>query len=366
MRLRSSRRHSPQTFEELSSITDRVAYSQQKDFKEWCRVKNFDDGDLIYEEKLRDFLIDYVFKRKKRIVTAMSKHQPYLGEDAIGRYVFSIVQLHKQQMAQNINSYDNPNGPLVKEAIQEHLDKNPNLRKGFRLRYQEKGKKASSSTASSRNDRHRRRTLNRNEPCIKQFMKLKSEMEAGINTLSSLIQAEEEDDYQLHIEKIRQTLMNMLDSSNMYLNSSAETAAAASLISPTPSLENLTNVSSLSLHDLVDLPDICTKKSPPKQSPDRSIRSVSDAWREYSIGINGGLPLKYLEENFGMSWLKRDTPMNDYCFYERRKHLINLIKRIAKNENVSQEEVAERLEMERRARKVRLDKLSTILIDEGL
>ncbi|OBZ88798.1 hypothetical protein A0J61_03160 [Choanephora cucurbitarum] len=365
MKLRRSNRNAPRAIEERNSITDRVAYSQQKDFKEWCRAKNFDDGDLIYEEKLRDFLIDYVFRRKKRIITAMSKDQPYLGEDAIGRYVFSIVQLHKQQIAQNINSYDNPNGPLVKEAIQEHLDKNPNLRKGLRLRYQEKGKKASSSTTLSRNDRHRRHSLNRNEPCIKQFMKLKSEMEAGINILSSLIQAEE-DGHQLHIEKIRQTLMNMLDSSNIRSRSSAEAAAAASLISPTPSLENLTNASSLSLHDSVDLPDICTKKSPPKQSPDRSIRSVSDAWREYSIGTNGGLPLKYLEENFGMSWLKRDTPMNDYCFYERRKHLINLIKRIAKNENVSQEEVAERLEMERKARKVRLDKLSTILIDEGL
>ncbi|ORE04040.1 hypothetical protein BCV72DRAFT_212062, partial [Rhizopus microsporus var. microsporus] len=76
----------------------------------------------------------------------------------------------------------------------------------------------------------------------------------------------------------------------------------------------------------------------------RDILTVTDAWREYSVGFSGKPSIQSLEAQFGTAWRKnRKEP----CFFSKRKELYKAIEKKAEEERSSCEKAARRLEERR-------------------
>jgi len=57
----------------------------------------------------------------------------------------------------------------------------------------------------------------------------------------------------------------------------------------------------------------------------RGISTVTDLWREWTVGLGGGPSIQMLEETRGSSWCEG----NERRFYNRRKIIINKIRQRA-------------------------------------
>ncbi|KAF4027846.1 Transcriptional activator of glycolytic enzyme [Phytophthora infestans] len=57
----------------------------------------------------------------------------------------------------------------------------------------------------------------------------------------------------------------------------------------------------------------------------RSLVSVHDLWKEWSVGLNGGPAVSVLEEKYGTKWCNSD----ERRFFNRRRRVITLVKEIS-------------------------------------
>lgn len=94
----------------------------------------------------------------------------------------------------------------------------------------------------------------------------------------------------------------------------------------------------------------------------RNIVTVTDVWREYSIGLSNCPAVRDLEKEHGTKWRK---PENESRYYNRRKELYIAIEKKAGEEHVSYEEAARRLEITRQKLNYSLDKLRVEVKKKG-
>ncbi|KAG1442979.1 hypothetical protein G6F56_010845 [Rhizopus delemar] len=104
------------------------------------------------------------------------------------------------------------------------------------------------------------------------------------------------------------------------------------------------------------------KPTMPSYQLNRAVKTVADAWKEYSVGIDGGPPVQDLERTYGVDW-RRDR--KESRFFSRRNILYNEVKRIAHTHNMSYEDAANDLEKQRTMMKKSLDGLGKFIKTRG-
>jgi Transcriptional activator of glycolytic enzymes len=91
----------------------------------------------------------------------------------------------------------------------------------------------------------------------------------------------------------------------------------------------------------------------PRYTLNRNFSTVTDVWREYSVGINGNPSVNSLEERYQTAWRDR----KESRFFSSRSVLYREVEKIAANRGISCEEAAYVLEARRIELKMSLDKL---------
>lgn len=94
------------------------------------------------------------------------------------------------------------------------------------------------------------------------------------------------------------------------------------------------------------------RTTPPRYRMSRGVKSVTDLWREWYSGLGGGYAVNDLELRYGASWRN-----NDRQFYNRRKRIIDEIKKYATVHSVTEETAVGIAENRRIERKKTLDYL---------
>jgi hypothetical protein len=99
----------------------------------------------------------------------------------------------------------------------------------------------------------------------------------------------------------------------------------------------------------------------PRYRMSRTIQTVPDLWREWTVGLQGQPSIEKLDELYGWDWRAGPNAAAERQFYSRRKTLISEIRRLAAVEDPSQgdpnEIVVARLEEERIRAKASLSKV---------
>lgn len=90
----------------------------------------------------------------------------------------------------------------------------------------------------------------------------------------------------------------------------------------------------------------------------RSLRTVTDVWREYAEGIAGGPAVRDLERIHGTFWRKE---RKESRFFSRRNVIYGEVKRIADEKLISCEHAAQALEKRRMELNVSLDGLGKVI-----
>jgi hypothetical protein len=126
---------------------------------------------------------------------------------------------------------------------------------------------------------------------------------------------------------------------------------------------------SICLHELfnclsnrpVTIPSVrgCEGPQPPKYKLSRTIATVHDLWREWSIGIGGRPAVKVLEDTWGAKWRKDTTERR---FFNRRRIVIDEVNRIASDDGVTIEEAIRRLDDKMKASSKSLDWLQKQIV----
>lgn len=91
---------------------------------------------------------------------------------------------------------------------------------------------------------------------------------------------------------------------------------------------------------------------------DRTLKTVDDVWKEYSVGIKGGPAVEMLEFEHGTLWRKDRTEAR---YFSRRNVIYKEVKRMANELNISNEEAARNIERTRQRLKKTLDGLREII-----
>ena len=115
-----------QVCETCPKNTNRQYDPKQKEWRDFCAEKGFEDGELVYENKLVWFLNERVlereirpsrYKKKKRRATCMVADgadggsgpiRQTLGISAVKAYIAAIVDLWSFQKSQGINPHPTP------------------------------------------------------------------------------------------------------------------------------------------------------------------------------------------------------------------------------------------------------------------
>ncbi|KAG1445642.1 hypothetical protein G6F56_009841 [Rhizopus delemar] len=91
---------------------------------------------------------------------------------------------------------------------------------------------------------------------------------------------------------------------------------------------------------------------------DRTLKTVDEVWKEYSVGIKGGPAVEMLEFEHGTLWRKDRTEAR---YFSRRNVIYKEIKRMANELNISNEEAARNIERTRQRLKKTLDGLREMI-----
>ncbi|KAF2180995.1 hypothetical protein K469DRAFT_591049 [Zopfia rhizophila CBS 207.26] len=99
--------------------TNKAYDPKQKEWQEFCAEKGFEDGELVYENKVIWFLNDRVldreirgsrYKRESRTTVNSEPVQQTLGISAVKGYIAAIVDLWSFQKSKGMNVYPTPHG----------------------------------------------------------------------------------------------------------------------------------------------------------------------------------------------------------------------------------------------------------------
>lgn len=83
--------------------------------------------------------------------------------------------------------------------------------------------------------------------------------------------------------------------------------------------------------------------APPAFEFREDIDLVSQAWKEYTVGLNGGPAVKDLEARYGSAWRGPKNSMTN-LLYERRSHLYRLIEQLQRQCGMNADEAVRRLD----------------------
>ena len=67
----------------------------------------------------------------------------------------------------------------------------------------------------------------------------------------------------------------------------------------------------------------------PRYHMSRTIQTIPELWREWTIGLQGQPSIERLDEVYGSSWRSGPAAASERQFYSRRKTLITEIRRLA-------------------------------------
>lgn len=95
----------------------------------------------------------------------------------------------------------------------------------------------------------------------------------------------------------------------------------------------------------------------------RTIKTVTDSWKEYDHGVSGGPSVRFLEEKYGPAWR---PSQKERIFYSRRKKIYDFVKNQAKLRNVSCTLVAKELEDFRVKKCISLDAIQKLISNKNL
>lgn len=98
---------------------------------------------------------------------------------------------------------------------------------------------------------------------------------------------------------------------------------------------------------LAPVPAPSTPSSEATFRMDRNISTVAAAWREWTVGINGGASVTLMESQFGNGWRRGEA---DRKFFSRRKVLIEAIEDLMETHGLTAPEAVIRMEQRRAGR----------------
>ncbi|KAI8085664.1 transcriptional activator of glycolytic enzymes-domain-containing protein [Thamnidium elegans] len=90
----------------------------------------------------------------------------------------------------------------------------------------------------------------------------------------------------------------------------------------------------------------------------RNLVTINDLWQEYDVGLSGNPSIKSLEEEFGTKWRKSRTESK---FFSTRLIVYKEVQKISRDDCISTEEAAKKLERRRVDLKVSIDKLIKLI-----
>ncbi|KAI9258619.1 hypothetical protein EDC94DRAFT_521552, partial [Helicostylum pulchrum] len=95
--------------------------AKQKEWNAWCtEIKQFEDGAIVSDEKIRLFLNDYVIPRGNLNVKKDDNTKRTLGNESILSFIKAIQNLRKEQSALGINTYTTYRSELLRSFLDSH------------------------------------------------------------------------------------------------------------------------------------------------------------------------------------------------------------------------------------------------------
>ncbi|KAG1016269.1 hypothetical protein G6F43_014473 [Rhizopus delemar] len=97
----------------------------------------------------------------------------------------------------------------------------------------------------------------------------------------------------------------------------------------------------------------------------RSLISVTDVRREYSVGLAGKPSIKSMEEQCGADWRKLDN-RTESRFFTKRLPLYKKIESLSNERGISCEETAQFLEFRRISDKLSINQMCKLVADNQI
>ncbi|EIE88996.1 hypothetical protein RO3G_13707 [Rhizopus delemar RA 99-880] len=112
-------------------------------------------------------------------------------------------------------------------------------------------------------------------------------------------------------------------------------------------------------------PSAANSRGLPSFKMSRSLISVTDVWREYSVGLAGKPSIKSMEEQYGADWRKVDN-RTESRFFTRRLPLYKKIESLSNERGISCEEAAQFLEFRRVSDKLSINQMCKLVADNQI
>jgi hypothetical protein len=104
-----------------------LAYKpKQKEFRKWCKTKQFRDGDTVTEEKLLLFIVNEVANRPlrrkgRKVDKSVRRDETRLNWCSVRSYVAAVTDLYREQKAMGVNGHTSPREDTVRQYLKTHL-----------------------------------------------------------------------------------------------------------------------------------------------------------------------------------------------------------------------------------------------------
>lgn len=243
-----------------------------------------------------------------------------IGRSTIDSHIKSVVDLYRQQRALKINHEDHPRGGVLKAFLKT-------------LSYTQlkrKRKNLDDRVTDTPNEDHPPNQLEESMPHLieivksgfEQLRQLFVQHTAEINSrLDHIAQTLQQP---LHLSPYRHVIPEHQQQQQQQHPSTPGLQAQRIPSTPTRSGSNTTAESTYKL---------C-----------RHLKTVTDVWREYELGLPGQPAVQFLEQTQGTSW-RRDRTESRY--FSRRKVIYDKVKKTASEYKISTTEAAEIIERKR-------------------
>ena len=169
----------------------------------------------------------------------------------------------------------------------------------------------------------------------------------------------------LTLENWRNSFINAITSSvnagtNEFVNVFRNNQPLIASLPPVPSTSLAISSTTVSVASLVPTAVTTISTSSLPEIPRQNLSSIAEVWEEWEeglvIGINGlrSQSIKYMDEEHGTTWRRTDAIRKRY---ERRKHIVQRIKKLATNHRITEEDVVLRIDRWRQRKHFSVRKL---------
>ncbi|KAG1178328.1 hypothetical protein G6F70_006238 [Rhizopus microsporus] len=305
---------------ERSPNTDKTYKQRQDRWLKWCSEKQFTDGALVSERKLVLYLREEILPKgnmtgkKDANGTAAS-----IGKSTIDSHIKSVVDLYRQQRALKINHEDHPRGSVLKAFLKT-------------LKYTQLKRKRKNLEDNVADTPNEDQPSNQPEEAMSQLIEM---VKSGFEQLRQLLD-QHVAEVNSKLDHIAQTLQQPLHLSpyrhvipeqQQQQQQQLSTSVLQAQHIPSPPTCSGSNTTARSTYKLC-----------------RHLKTVTDVWREYELGLPGQPAVQFLEQTQGTSW-RRDRTESRY--FSRRKVIYDKVKKTASEYNISTTEAAEIVERKR-------------------